>query len=241
MELVVAGFSESRLVVQALLPILGCAHMRLKDTLCASDSRWEKERNMSFLDNCRDRLPVEHETCTGRLNISLTWVWESTANIDQRLVSLFEQRKPSDPRLVLLYSVGPHYFTQFPGHRPSQWYHDNGVWPQEWLTQYYKDVRALMYWLRHLRTSRGACVLWKTNNIGPKTRTGASATHPSTEGRFHHWLNRWTIAMAEEASVPVVDVQPLTLTDQPHGDPYHSTNATRIAELVLRGIESVCI
>ena len=64
--------------------------------------------------------------------------------------------------------------------------------PQQWLTQWYADVRRLMRWLRRWSLERGVCVIWKTNNVGeapidsthPSRRSGAHADIRAGDGRW---------------------------------------------------------
>lgn len=247
LDIIVAGFSESRYLVDALSALLHCTRMvGFKDQRCTRAPEWRLQKNTTFLSTCRNADPIAR---SGRCadGDTLAWAWESFATVDPRLEAILNETKPTGRRRALVYSVGPHYFSQFEHHNHRSYYVDASEWPEEWLARYYDDVKGLMRWLHHWSRDARTCVLWKTNNIG----TGEEGSvHPSRRGGVHHWLNRWAVAMAHETGVRVVDVQPLTLnmsvayaTDdvgKQVADLYHGYNHSRLAEHVLREIEREC-
>ena len=205
-------------------------------------AQWRVKRNTTFLSMCRDTLPISHDRCA---NDTVSVAWASFARIDTRLDSLLRERTPY--RRVLVYSVGTHYFAQFPGHRLDHYYnHSNASYTRAWGTQYYQDMQRLLIWLSSWR-ERNVCVIWKTNNIGwspEHTDTG----HPSQNGGAHHYFNYWNIAMAEAAGLLVFDVEPLTLEDSKHHwnysrsyhDFYHAYNSSVLASALLSFIKTNC-
>ena len=243
-----AGFSESRAMVDVMLLLLHCTGHVMKADPCKNAAELQVPYNTSFLATCRNGLPVSRHKCAG--NNAVAWAWESFAGVDMRLESLLSgATNRTEPRRVLVYSVGAHYFAQFPGHQGDH-YHNHGTaevelkYPRAWMSQYYRDMEHLMSWLSSWR-ERNICVIWKTNNIGwAPLPTG----HPSQSHGAHHYLNHWNIAMAEAAGLHVFDVEPLTLTyskrhwnhSRPKHDFYHSYDFIAMSQALISFIRTNC-
>jgi hypothetical protein len=149
---------------------------------------------------------------------------------------------------------GPHHFSKHADHVQSlQWQvEDSFIWPQEWLSEYVSSTAQLISAIQGSSGLLGhpnVCVLWRTNNVGPRAN-GAGPHHPSARNGLHDWLNRFTIPMMQRANVGVLDTTDLTSAHAPspqmradglrEGDLYHGYNATDIVPLLCTRTCSQC-
>ena len=238
LDIIVAGPSESRMVAAALAPRLQCRMHINKDTQCTNHPTWKTERNATFLEECRQAMPLQAGNCANQTR--LVWAWQSYANIDPRLEQ-FVNATRGKRRHVLFYNVGAHYFVQFPEFKASMFYQDTVGRPQEWLNQYYIDMTRLIPWLQHWRDTYG-CVLWKTIPIfQPRQGDVNQSLHPSSAHGVHAMMNKWTIAMAAAADIPVLDIQSHTIwesTVKSLDDFYHGWDFGWQADELLNAIEA---
>ena len=238
LDIIVAGPSESRMIAAELMNQLRCPNIPVhKDTQCTGHPYWRRDRNATFLSECRQGMPVVSATCVNRTR--LVWAWESYANIDPRLERWANTTK-GHRRHVLFYSVGGHYFSQFPDFQSSMLWQETVERPQEWLNQYFMDMSRLMQWMQHWRDSYG-CVIWKTiPTFQPRHGDVNQSVHPSrANAGIHAMINKWSIAMATAAGIPVLDVQPHTIwesTVKPLHDFYHDYDFMWQAQELLRAI-----
>ena len=235
-----AGYSESRAMVNTMQQILDCDGDIPKDADC-----WRENATTTFFALCRNNMPISRHGCVN--GNSMAYVWESFAGIDKRLETLLSAtQRGTESRRVLVYAVGTHYFAQFPYHGVDHYFNHHHVeYPQAWLTQYYRDMQLLMHWLSRWQ-KRNICVVWKTNNIGFSPQR---TYHPSQSHGAHYFLNRWNVAMAEAARLLVFDVEPLTMRYSKHhwnhstpnsNDFYHDYDWTRMSLALISFIHINC-
>ena len=201
-----SGFSETRPLVNQLALQMGCNMSVEKGDWCQRSWQWSHNLNTSFLATCREALPVESTRCAN--GATLSYKWKSFFTPDAPLVRQLREQGHGDA--IAIFSVGPHQFATQPGHTIGRYYEvaDDFTFPQSWMDDWVASAVQFFTWLGTARRA-GACVLWKTNNIG--TRLPGRVHHPSAQGGSADYLNQLAVALARMHGVPVIDMAPTTL------------------------------
>ena len=225
----ISGFSESRALIMeaggAMIDLgcdaASCVHCNmLEDVFCRSDARWRTQRNTSFLAFCREdeqlqsvyEVPCKPRPALAWPAVNLSYAWKSFVDspLDDVIENYLLERARRQPT-VAVFSAGAHHFAQHHEHTNHHQTHlkDNWTPPQAWLDTWVNGTLRMMTRLARLRAS-GVCCVWKTNNVGSRLLEGFWH-HPSVEGGLHDYLNKFSISIAREHGVPVVDLTTLTV------------------------------
>ena len=242
----VFGFSESKWLMGPLARQLACSGSCCgTNTRCIFDRRWSRDRNTQFLTQCSQELSYRTVAC--RAGGTLRYQWMSDARPpNASFTKALENAHALGRQQVVLYSLGPHFFAQFPGHS-SQFYDQDMVLPQSWRDAFDSEVDQLMAKLATLRDV--ACVVWKTNNLGyrhPEHYT--RQPHPSVQGGINDVLGQRAVAMAAKHGLFISDVSEVTVAfskarhnfSSASVDFYHSYDNEQIATALLRNVREQC-
>ena len=251
------GVSEILNVVDALAQSLHCKHVRgivPMDRWQVCEDRRLRAKHIDYRDlaECREDLYSRYPFVTRCSALGpasrLVFSWKShmfTRARDERLrarvlASAAAQHEPSSssaPRQVLLVlSGGPAHFAFLRGYQRglSTAIPDHFEIPQAWVDDYLNATLQLFDLLAPARLPPNVCVVWKGLHIA-RRHNGSAPHHPSTLNGPHHWLNRFTAALARRHHIGVVDTSDVTLAVKPRGfraadvrgrggsegDPYH--------------------
>jgi len=239
------GFSESKHMMGSLAKTLHCRTCCGNNIACIFDRRWKEEKNTQFLASCSESLRYGSAGCEG--GGSLHYQWVSSARLpDANLTKELERGHALGHPQVVVYSLGPHFFAQYPDHTHRNYDHEMEL-PQVWQDEWDRQVELLMAHLAQLR--RTACVVWKTNNLGYRHPQYYTAQpHPSIEGGTNDVLSRRAAAAARKHGLAVSDVSVVTVPQSraahnfssANVDFYHSYNNKPIADALLRTVAEHC-
>lgn len=157
-------------------------------------------------------------------------------------------------RVLVLLSGGVAHFSRFSDHKKEYSFalSDDFDVPAAWIDSYVNDTLSLFGLFAPAALPTNVCVLWKTMNIVSRHNGTMAAHHPSSVNGLHHYLNRFTGALARRHGIGVVDVSELTRRLQPRGyrsadasggggsegDPYHGYPEEKLLPAVL---ERMCV
>ena len=239
-DVTVFGFSESRNLMAPISSLLGCEACCGDNSVCITDPRWRAHEDTGFLTQCSDELTYQTVSC--RCGGSLHYQWISSARLSTNFTKEVHSRHALGRQQVVIYSLGPHFFAQFPNHSKAYYRRDLPL-PPLWSDAFDSQVDQLMARLAKLP----ACVVWKTNNLGSRV-PDHNISHPNVQGGLNDVLGRRATAMAARHGLIISDISPVTLnySREHHNfasgneDFYHAYDNMLIAKALLSTVQREC-